>query len=181
MKTLTRYFISIVLTATALLCQAPASKVATTDSSGNVIWQLLDAALITPTTTAGNVIARVCHAKYDFAIDGGATTLITPASNCTIPANSTIYNVAVSWTTPAVGATNLTSIGTTGTGGGATKLLGATAVASLTGIVQGLVLPSVASGWYKITTSGTVTLTPSVVALTAGVCEIYVFYFTSGT
>lgn len=133
-------------------------------------------------STFGNTLLQVCHAQYSFAVDGGgAPGLITPANNCTIPANSTITNVAVNWTTPAVGATNLTSIGVTGTGGSATKFLAATAVASLTGIVQGLVLPSVASGWTRITTAGTVTLTTSVAALTAGVCEIYVFFFTSST
>lgn len=133
-------------------------------------------------TGFGNTALQVCHAQYNFTNDGGgAPGLITPVNNCTLPANSVITNAAISWTTPATGALNTTSIGVTGTGGGPAKLLGATAVASLTGTVQGAILPSVASGWTKITTSGAITLTTAVAALSGGICEIYVFYFVSST
>lgn len=177
-----KILISFVVSTCLVFAQAPASKVATTDSSGNTVYATVTGGLLASNTTFGNTALQVCHAQYSFATDGGgAPGLITPANNCTIPANSTITNVAVKWSTAAVGVANTTSIGITGTGGGVAKFLAATAVGSLTGIVQGLVLPSVASGWTTITTSGTVTLTTAVAALTAGICEIYVFYFTSAT
>lgn len=139
-------------------------------------------AALTSNTTVGNTAIQVCHATYSFAVDGGgAPGLITPASNCTIPANSVIYNEIINWTTAGTGATNTTTIGTTGTGGGAAILQASTAVASLTGIVQGVIVPQTASGFKKITTAGAVTLTTATAALTAGVCEIYVFYITSST
>lgn len=132
-------------------------------------------------TAFGTLGIGVCHAQYNFALDGGVIGLITPVNNCVIPANSIIYNESITWTTAGTGATNTTSIGTTGTGGGAAILLAATAVASLTGQVQGVILPQTASGWKKLTTAGSVTLTTAVAALTAGVAEIYVFYITSST
>ncbi len=150
--------------------------------SGGVTPGQISGALLQPNTAFGNTALQVCHAQYNFAVDGGgAPGLITPAANCVIPANSTINNVSIRWTTPGVGATNTTSIGVTGTGGGAAVLLGATAVSSLTGQLQGLVSPATASGWVRITTPGTVTLTTATAALSAGVCEIYVFYFVSST
>lgn len=172
----------LALAVSSLFAQSSANKVATTDGSGNPAWALVGSTLLSSNTGFGNTALQVCHAQYSFATDGGgAPGLITPANNCTIPANSTITNVAVNWTTAATGVTNTTSIGVTGTGGSTVKFLAATAVASLTGIVQGLILPSVASGWTRLTTAGTVTLTTAVAALTGGVCEIYVFFFTSST
>lgn len=122
---------------------------------------------------------QVCHAEYSFANDGGGSPgLITPTNNCTIPAKSIIYGLIINWTTSGAGVANTTSVGITGTGGGAAALLAATAVASLTGLVPGLVTFAAP---IKITTSGTVTLTTAVAALTQGVCEIYVFFVTSPT
>lgn len=136
---------------------------------------------LTPSSNTGIVPIQVAHAKYDFAVDGGgAPGLITPAANATIPANSIIYSQIINWTTPGVGVSNTTSIGTTGTGGGAAILLAATAVGSLTGIVQGLIVPQTASGFKKLTTAGTITLTTATAALTAGVCDIWVYYVTAG-
>lgn len=133
------------------------------------------------TNTFGIVPLQVCHAQYSFALDGGAIGLITPVNNCTIPALSSVYLVSIRWTTAGAGLTNTTSIGLTGTGGGAAVLLSTTAVASLTGQVASTVTPATPATWIRITTSGTVTLTPAVAPLTAGVCEIYIFYFTSST
>ena len=124
-------------------------------------------------------LGQVCHAQYSFANDGGGSPgLITPTNNCTIPAKSIIYGLVINWTTPATGVANTTSIGITGTGGGAAVMLAATAVASLTGLLPGLITFAAP---LKITTSGTVTLTTAVAALTAGICEIYVFFVVSPT
>lgn len=153
--------------------------------AGAGIWSSLVAipgANLLSNTNFGNTAVQVCHAQYSFAVDGGgAPGLITPANNCTIPARSTIYGASLNWTTAGVGATNTTSIGVTGTGGGAAALAVATVVGSLTGNEQAIPVQGTSSTWVRITTSGTVTLTTAVAALTAGICEIYVFYFTSST
>ena len=157
--------------------------------AGSLVWTSL---LVTPnsinstqlisSTATGNTALQICHATYNFAVDGGGSPgLITPASNCVLPANSIIVNEIIDWTTAGTGATNTTAIGVTGTGGAANSLLHATAVSSLTGIVQGQIVPQTASGWVKITTAGAVTLTTATAALTAGVCEIYVYYVVSPT
>jgi|SRR3984957_5253325 len=157
--------------------------------ASSLVWTAL---LVTPnsiggaqlvsSSAVGNNPVQVCHATYNFAVDGGgAPGLITPASNCVLPINSIIFNEIIDWTTAGTGATNTTTIGTTGTGGGAAILQASTAVASLTGIVQGVIVPQTASGFKKLTTAGAVTLTTATAALTAGVCEIYVFYVVSPT
>jgi hypothetical protein len=43
----------------------------------------------TPNTQVG--MQGVCHALYSFAVDGGAVSTITPATNCTIPAKAILY------------------------------------------------------------------------------------------
>lgn len=140
-----------------------------------------DAQLV-PNTAVGISALRVAHATYNFAVDGGgAPGLITPAANAIIPANSIIIGAVIDWTTAGTGTSNTTAIGTTGTGSAVNALLHATAVASLTGIVQSQIVQNTASGFVKITTAGTITLTTAVAALTAGVCEIYVFYVTSSS
>lgn len=131
----------------------------------------------------GNGTSQVCHATYSVAVDGGgAPGLVTPAANCTIPANAIIYNEIIDWTTAATGTGGTATIGTTGTGGGAAILQASGTVGTgLSGIVQGVIVPQTASGFKKLTTAGTVTVTTGTAALTAGVCEIYVFYVVSPT
>lgn len=134
-------------------------------------------------TATGNTALRICHATFNFAVDGGgAPGLITPAANCTIPANSIIVNEIIDWTSAATGTGATVTIGTTGTGGGAAILQASGTVGSgLSGIVQGVIVPQTASGFKKITTAGTVTLTSGTAALTGGVCEIFIFWVQSPT
>lgn len=139
----------------------------------------LSAANALSTALFGNGLLQVGHTQYSFAVDGGgAPGLITPVNNASLPANSIVYGCLIDWTTPGVGIGNTTSIGLTGTGGGAAVLKAATAVASLTGFLASL---STFAAPIKITTAGTVTLTTAVAALTAGICEIYIFYVVSPT
>lgn len=167
------------LLALSLLAQAVPNTVAATDGSGNAKYGTVGDSLLTSTSAFGNTAVRVCHAQYSFANDGGGSPgTITPTNNCTLPAKSILFGSLINWTTAAVGALNTTSIGTTGTGSSTTAIMPATAVASLTGFVTGAV--TFASP-LKITTSGTVTLTTNTAALTAGVCEIFVFYVVSPT
>ena len=160
---------------TAIISINGGNPACTTVTAGG--WTLIPT---NSSVTIGSVVANVCHAQYVFATDGGGSPgLITPANNCVIPANSIIYNEIIDWTTAGTGATNITAIGLAGTGGAINSLLHATAVASLTGIVQGQIVPQTASGFVKVTTAGGVTFTTAVAALTAGVCDVFVMYLTA--
>jgi hypothetical protein len=132
----------------------------------------------TSAATAGTFSLQVAHVWYDFATDGGGTGLITPANNFTFPAKTIIYGGLINWTTAGAGATNTTSIGITGTGGGAAVFLAATPVASLT---SNVLLPSLVTlaAPLKITTTGTITVTTALAALTAGHCEMWFLYVVS--
>ena len=150
------------------------------------LWYPNNQALLPADSTLnGTVASQVCHATYNFAVDGGAVATITPAKNCTIPANAVIYNVSINSTTAVTSAGAATvAVGINGGGGTTTTLVGATAKASYSAnaFVQGTPVPQTASTWVKLaTTSGTVTATVATAALTAGVIEVYVFYFVSSS
>lgn len=124
----------------------------------------------------------MCHAQYSFANDGGAVGLITPLNNCTMAANSIIYNASIQATTAATsGGSATVTVGMSGITGGTAILLGSTAVASVTGQLQSAIVPQTASGWKKLTSNGNVTITVGTAALTAGIIEVYVFFLTSST
>jgi hypothetical protein len=130
----------------------------------------------------GNVGAGVLHFEYNFANDGGAIGTIIPKNNGTIPANSIITGCLIDATTAGTtSASGALSIGVSGTGGGTAILLAATAAASVTGVLQCVILPQTASGFKKITTAGTGEVAVATGALTAGVVEVYVYYETSPT
>lgn len=129
-------------------------------------------------------ISRVGRAQYNFAADGGAIALITPATNFTLPANSIITNVIINSTTAVTSAGAATvSIGLSAGGGGAAAFLAATGKAtfSVNALVQGIVVPQDATKWIKTTAAGTVTLTVAAAAVTAGVIEIYVHYIVTAS
>lgn len=134
-----------------------------------------DMGLITP-ATASLVVAdglRFAQARYDFALDTGAIALLTLANSDTIPANAIVYGGVVNSTTALVGSGGSVSIGTTA-GSSAASILAVTAITSLT---LDAVLKSTATATpFKMTSAGTVTLTPSTTALTAGVIDIIVYY-----
>lgn len=138
---------------------------------------------LTSNSAYGVSALRVGHAQYSFATDGGLIGLITPANNCTIPLNAVIYNVAINVTTACVGASGTMSVGMSAGGVGAAGFLGATAVASLTlnSFQQSLIVPQTASGWKKQTAAGNVTVTIATTNFSAGVVEVYVFYYLSAT
>jgi hypothetical protein len=132
----------------------------------------------------GPTAQLVCHAQYNFSYDGGADALITPLNNCTIPANAVITNVAINSTTAVTSAGSATmSVGSTNSGSGAAAFLALTAKATyaLGAFVQAIPVPQTASTWIKTTSAGSITVTPAVATLTAGVVEIYVFYYISST
>lgn len=139
---------------------------------------------LTPNTAGGISAQRVCHATYSFAVDGGAVGAITPATNCTIPINSIITNISVNSTTAllAAGGAATISVGTTA-GSSASALLGATNKTSFSAnaFVQGVPVPQTASTWVKLTAAGSLNITVATNALTAGICEFFVYYVVSPT
>ena len=170
-------------TSTGQMTTATASQVnALATAAAGVAAGSVGGAGLTSNTAVGNTGMQVCHATYNFAVDGGAVSTITPASNCTLPANSVIFNSGIEATTAGTsGGSATVAVGLSGTGGSTTALLGATAVASVTGRLQSAVVPQTASGWKKLTTAGAVTVTIATAALTAGVIEVYVMYYVSST
>lgn len=134
-------------------------------------------------TAVGNTALQVAHATYSFAVDGGgAPGLITPASNATIPINAVIYNCSINSTTAVTGTSATVAVGTSA-GSAANSLKAATAITSFTtnAFLQGIPVPQTASTWVKMTAAGSITITSATAALTAGIIEIFVFYFVSPT
>ncbi len=130
----------------------------------------------------GTTGLSVCHATYDFAVDGGAVGLITPKQNCTIPKNAIVYQGITEIGATTVGSTGNVSVGLSAGAGGAAALLAATARASLTtGLMfQAPPVQTTASAsntsYFKMSAAGQVTVTVATNALTAGVLDVYVFY-----
>jgi len=121
---------------------------------------------------------RTARAKYDFAVDGGATALITPKTGDTIPDNAILLACYINSTTAVLasgGAANV-SVGLSAGAGGAAALLAATAKASfsLDAILVGVPVPATP---IKMTAAGRITITPDTNALTAGVIEVVVIYY----
>lgn len=124
------------------------------------------------------------HAKYSFAVDGGAISTITVTTNSTIPANFVIQNFSFNCVTAGASLGSATvSAGLSAGGGGAAALMAATAVASLTtnAFIQGKPVPQDVTKWIKMSAQGSVTVTIAVAALTAGIFEMYLFGYLSAS
>lgn len=126
-------------------------------------------------TATGISNMLVARARWDFAIDGGATSTITPKYTVTLPDNAVIVGGTVNSTTAVTGAGVSVSVGTSA-GSSTTALLGATAVASLTLDARLNAVPTFATP-VKLTASGDVTFTISGGTATAGVMEVVLFYW----
>ena len=139
---------------------------------------------LTSNTAVGISAQRICHATYNFAVDGGATPIV-PALNCTIPINAVITNVSFDATTAFTASGSATvALGCTGgTACSAAALMAATGKASLGSQVfgQSIPVPQTSSTWVKTSAAGGVSLTIATGPLTAGYAEIEIFYFVSPT
>lgn len=122
---------------------------------------------------------QVAKAIYDFSVDGGAVSTITPAKNTTIPANAILLGgfakASAAAALTAIAGTTI-SIGTSA-GSSATALLGTTAgaianwaAAAIIPLVPTLAVP------VQLTAAGLITFSPGTHAVTAGIVEIYVFF-----
>lgn len=155
----------------------------TTQIAALTASEAADAAAIAALQTALGA-AVVYHAKYSFATDGGAQGLITPAVNITIPTKFVIQNVALNSTTAVTSLGSATvSVGLSAGGAGAGALVAATAKASwgANAFVQAIPVPQDCSKWIKMSAPGTVTITVAAADLTAGIIEVYLFGYQSGT
>jgi len=114
---------------------------------------------------------KVAKLRYDFAVDGGAASVITPAITESIPNGAVVTNLY------AVEQTAFTSAGaaTVQLKCGSIALTGALAFdTGFTG-ANSLALASSATA-IDLTANGALTLTVATAALTAGKVDIYVEY-----
>lgn len=115
-------------------------------------------------------------AIYNFAVDGGAISTITPRLSCEIPDNAIIVGGTINSTTACTsGGAATVSVGTSA-GSSTTSLLAATAVASLSADAR---INSVATfaAPVKMTAKGNVTFTIATATLTAGVIEATLLFY----
>lgn len=121
---------------------------------------------------------KMAKAVYVFGNDGGAISTITPKNTTLLPNNAVIVGATINSTTAvtAVGSATL-AVGTSA-GSATNSILAATAKASLSlnALINGV--PVFATP-VKLSAAGYITVTVATSALTAGVVEITVFYFTS--
>lgn len=123
---------------------------------------------------------RVAHAKYSFAVDGGAQGAITPASTAVIPDNAIIVGAQINSSTAVTSSGSATvAVGTTA-GSAANSILTATGKASFTldAVLNGSVTFAAP---VKMTAAGSINITVGTADLTAGVLEIFVFYVVAST
>lgn len=118
---------------------------------------------------------RVAHAIYNFAVDGGLVSTITPVLTAAIPAYALIWGGIANPTTAVTSAGSLTMAVGTSAGSSTTALLAATAKASLSIDALIALVPTLAAP-IKMTAAGNVTVTIAAAAATAGIVEIFVFY-----
>lgn len=134
-------------------------------------------------TAAGTSGGKICHARYSFAVDGGAVSTITPATGCTIPINAVIYRVIIDCIATTVGSTGNVSVGLSAGGAGTAALWGATARASCSAgtFFDGVPIEGSASAsnatYIKMSAAGNVTFTIATNALTAGIVDVDVLYY----
>lgn len=126
---------------------------------------------------------RDLRLTYDFSVSGGALGVLklpiakTPASSsqvsATLPKGAIVVGCYIDViTTPTSGGSATISIGT---GQTATDILGATAIASYTGIVACTPTGSAATA-IKLTADRVPTITIAVAALTAGKFNVHIQY-----
>ncbi len=152
------------------------------DSNKNVLFNITAAGIAGPAPQSPTPFGLggafyTARALYNFAVDGGAIGVITPAVNAIIPNNAIIVGGIINPTTAPVGATATIGFGTLA-GSSAASIKAATAIASYTLDALLPVIPVFTAGSaFKMTAAGAITMSVAVVPLTAGVIEITLFYF----
>lgn len=117
------------------------------------------------------------HAYYDFAVDGGGTTTITPVQSDSIPAGAIVGGGWIFAKAAATSGGSATVAVGTSAGSAANSIMHATAISSLT---LASVTPSVATGTpFYMSAAGQIDVTIATAALTAGILEVIVTYVMS--
>lgn len=127
----------------------------------------------------GRGTLKVARAKYDFDIDGGAVSTITPGAsyNATIPDNAVMVGGFINSTTACTSGESATvSVGYGGTNAATAGFLTLTAIASLSDDALIVAIPTPAVP-VKMNGEGKITFSIAVAALTAGVIEATILYF----
>ena len=118
---------------------------------------------------------QVARAQYNFAVDGGAVSTLTPAYSDTIPANAIMLGGQVNVTTAVTSGGSATVAIGTSAGSAANSILTATGKASLT--LDALINTTVTfAAAVKMSAAGQIDFTIAAAALTAGVIEVFVLY-----
>ena len=112
------------------------------------------------------------HAKYDFAVDAGGTGTIVPDNSAIIPDNAVITNVFHSTTTALTSGGSATLALTTG----GVTLNAAVAFDNADYADESVIANAVND---KTTSSTGIQFVIATAALTAGVVDVYVQYYTS--
>jgi hypothetical protein len=113
-------------------------------------------------------------ARYQFSVDGGAVSTITPVDNVTIPNDTIIVGGTINSTTACTSGGAATIAVGLSAGGSTTSFLAATAVASFSADAR-LNSAATFAAPVKTTADGKITLTVATAALTAGVVEVTLF------
>lgn len=144
-----------------------------TGTLASPIWSNMGSAV-----SALGGLGSIGNAKmtYDFAVDGGAISTITPTNSPTIPLGAIILGGVIDITTTLTGAANTTALGF-GSGAQVAALKAATAVASWTAGTTLVLIPIFTSAtYYKLTAAARMTMTIAAGALTAGRFDVNIAY-----
>ena len=120
-------------------------------------------------------VPRIAKAIYDFDVDAGAISTITPVTTAVIPDNAVIIGGTINATTAATSAGSATiSVGTSA-GSSSASIISLTAVASYS--ADAVLISDTAATPVKTTAAGSITVSIAVADLTAGVIEVTVLYY----
>lgn len=113
---------------------------------------------------------------YDFAVDGGAISTITPSNSPIIPVNAIILGGTCDITTQLTSGGAATIALGLGAGAQVAALKAATAVASYVAGQLAIIPVFTAATYYKATAAAALSLTIAAFALTAGKMDVNVVY-----
>lgn len=137
------------------------------------IWLMTDG----PVQGSGG-LAVIGNAKmtYDFAVDGGAISVITPANSPTLPINAIILGGTIDITTTLTSGGSATIALGLGAGAQVAALKAALAVASWTAGQLALIPIFTAATYVKAAAATALTLSIATAALTAGKFDVNLVY-----
>lgn len=144
-----------------------------TGSLTSVLWQQMGGAVV---GNGGLGVVGNAKMTYDFAVDGGAVSTITPSNSPTLPANAIILGGTIDITTQLTSGGAATIALGLGSGAQVAALKGATAVAGWTVGQLAMVPVFTAATYVKVAAATALTMTIAAAALTAGKFDVNVVY-----